>query len=135
MEFILRVPGKNIKFIVFQAFVDDSGNTRLVKFGPSAKITDLERKTILLERQEEALKKQLHKLEVEQTNRVKDAKDYLSKGMRAQVRYFTIRTILYSNLRVGNSNIKFVAYFFCKNFFAVYFVHIILVFSIFVKIS
>jgi hypothetical protein len=77
-----------------------------VKFGPSAKITDLERKTILLERQEEALKKQLHKLEVEQTNRVKDAKDYLSKGMRAQVRHFTIGTILYSNLIVANANIK-----------------------------
>ncbi|CAB3366451.1 Hypothetical predicted protein [Cloeon dipterum] len=65
-----------------QASVEDNVSPALVKFGPNAKISDLDRQTISLQRQETLLTRKLHELEAEKEKCVVEATNYLAKGMR-----------------------------------------------------
>lgn len=68
-----------------KACVDETVNPPLVKFGHDANITNIDKQTHLLKKQEIILKRKLHELDVEKVKFEEEAKDYLKKNMRPAV--------------------------------------------------
>jgi hypothetical protein len=71
-----------------KAFVDETVKPALIKFGQNAKITDIDKHTLMLKKQEALLTRKLHELEDEKNKYVEEAREYLKKNMRTAVSQF-----------------------------------------------
>ncbi|XP_059477809.1 charged multivesicular body protein 7 [Neocloeon triangulifer] len=92
-DVILKEPNKQFAELAImwlcrnnQAIVEDTMSPALVKFGPNVQISNVDRQTISLQRQEIALTRKLHELEEEKERCLAEIKAYLAKGMRPAAR-------------------------------------------------